>query len=95
MSNRTDTVLGEASQWKGPRKAKFEEKMRHKRAYSKTQGTGSWVMGQPEARDASAHLLGDVGCGYSCFLNQPNSVALTPTAGKDGLPCSPGKMSQH
>lgn len=37
MAKRTDTVLGEASHWKGPRKVKFEKKMRHKRASSKTQ----------------------------------------------------------
>lgn len=33
-------------------------------------GTGSWAVGQPEARDPGVHLLEDLGGGCSCSLNQ-------------------------
>lgn len=52
--------------------------MKHKRAYSKNTRNRSWDVGQPEARDRSAHLLGDLVSGYS--LNQLDPVALTHTA---------------
>lgn len=39
--------------------------MKHKRAYSKNMRNRSWDVGQPEARDHSAHLLGDLVVGVT------------------------------